>query len=204
MITVCFADPYPVVQYGIKSYFENHTEIAVVATVGNFQLVQKALFKNKIDILVIDLKLDGLQNIYELKNLNNAFPETKILVFTSLQEHVYEPKTSKLGIYGYIHKSSKLELLGKTIVGIHRGELNQSQTNENLQKGKQIGIFRNLSKREIQVLQFLSNGKKNIEIANILNLNEKTISTYKKRLFQKLNITNVIDLVYKAKAIGII
>ena len=208
MITVCFADTYPVVHYGVKSYFENHQEISVIANVGNFQMVHNALINNKIDVLVIDLELDGLQNIHELKNLSTAFPNTKILIFTSLNEQIYSTNTYKVGISAFIHKSSKLEKLGKTIVRVHHGAILIAPKKENIQNNiknsKHIGVQRKLSNREIEVLHYLSKGKKNIEISKILELNEKTISTYKKRLLQKLNVTNVIDLVYKVKALGVI
>jgi DNA-binding NarL/FixJ family response regulator len=59
-------------------------------------------------------------------------------------------------------------------------------------------MYRKLSNREVEVLRFLSNGKKNSEISKILGLNEKTISTYKLRLLKKLNVSNLVDLVNKA------
>ena len=65
-------------------------------------------------------------------------------------------------------------------------------------------LYRKLSSREIEVLRYLSDGKKNNEIAKILNLNEKTISTYKLRLLTKLNVTNLLDLVNKAKTLDIV
>ena len=65
-------------------------------------------------------------------------------------------------------------------------------------------LYRKLSSREIEVLRYLSNGKKNKEIAVLLTLNEKTISTYKLRLLAKLNVTNLVDLVNKAKTLQIV
>ena len=56
-------------------------------------------------------------------------------------------------------------------------------------------IYKRLSTREVEVLKLLSSGKKNKEIALELAINEKTVSTYKARLFKKLNVTNLIDLV---------
>ena len=65
-------------------------------------------------------------------------------------------------------------------------------------------LYRKLSNREIEVLRFLTDGKKNNEIARLLALNEKTISTYKLRLLTKLNVTNLVDLVNKAKTLEIV
>ena len=71
-------------------------------------------------------------------------------------------------------------------------------------QNKSERLYRKLSSREIEVLRYLSGGKKNNEISAILGLNEKTISTYKLRLLTKLNVTNLVDLVNKAKTLEIV
>ena len=72
-------------------------------------------------------------------------------------------------------------------------------------KGKKSErLFKKLSTREIEVLRYLNDGKKNKEVAQILGLDEKTISTYKLRLLAKLNVTNLVDLLKKAKDLEVI
>jgi DNA-binding NarL/FixJ family response regulator len=74
-----------------------------------------------------------------------------------------------------------------------------------LSKGrKSERLFKKLSTREVEVLRYLNDGKKNKEVAKILGLDEKTISTYKLRLLNKLNVTNLVDLLKKAKDLDII
>ena len=121
MINVCLADNYPVVHYGVKSYFRDHPEISVVSNVSNFYMVPDALRNKQIDVLVIDLELEGLKSIYEIKAIINKFPTTKILVFSSLNEQIYAPNAIKAGAAGYVHKSVKLESLGISIVRVHQG-----------------------------------------------------------------------------------
>ena len=60
-------------------------------------------------------------------------------------------------------------------------------------------MFKKLSTREVEVLKLLSIGRKNKEIAEELDINEKTVSTYKARLFKKLNVNNIVDLIHQAK-----
>ena len=110
MINVCLADNYPVVHFGVKSYFKDHPEISIVSNVGSFFMVPDALRNKEINVLVIDLELDGLKSIYELKAIIRNFPTTKVLVFTNLNEQVYAPNAIKAGVLGYVHKSSKLEI----------------------------------------------------------------------------------------------
>ena len=209
MINVCLADNYPVVHFGIKSYFKEHDEIAIVSNIGHFSMLEEALKNKKIDVLVIDLELEGLASIFELKAIIKNNPKTKVVIFSGLSEQIYAPNAIKSGVAGFVHKSEKLETLGKTISRVNEGEIIISeavQRNLNLisKQTKSERLYRKLSNREIEVLRYLSDGKKNNEIAKILNLNEKTISTYKLRLLTKLNVTNLVDLVNKAKTLQIV
>ena len=83
MIKVCLADNYPVVHFGVKSYFRDHSDISIVANVGNFSMVKDVLYNKEIDVLVLDLDLDGLSSIYELKAIIKNYTKTKIIVFSS-------------------------------------------------------------------------------------------------------------------------
>jgi DNA-binding NarL/FixJ family response regulator len=209
MINLCVADNFPVVHFGMKAYFKDHPEINVVSNVGNFFMVPDALRNKEIDVLIIDLELEGLKSIYELKSIIKNFPKTKVIVFSSLSEQIYAPNAIKAGCAGYVHKTSKLENLGIAIVKVSQGQI---ILNDEIKKrlaliakqNKSERLYRKLSNREIEVLRFLSDGKKNNEIAKILALNEKTISTYKLRLLTKLNVTNLVDLVNKAKTLEIV
>jgi DNA-binding NarL/FixJ family response regulator len=209
MITVCLADNYPVIHYGVKTYFKDHPEISVVSNVVNFLMVADALRNKEINVLIIDLELDGLKSIFELKTIIKNFPNTKVLVFSSLNEQIYAPNAIKAGASGFVHKSKKLETLGSTIVNVNQGIIMMSDTLKKkleiiAKQNKNDRLYRKLSSREIEVLRYLCDGKKNNEISKLLKLNEKTISTYKLRLLQKLNVTNLVDLVNKAKNLDII
>lgn len=209
MIRVCLADNYPVVHFGVKSYFKDHANINIVANVGTFSMIKDVLNDKEIDVLILDLDLDGLSSIYEVKALIKNYPKTKFIIYTNYAEQLYAPNSIKAGIFGYVHKTSKLEGLGNAITSVSQGNI---VMNENLKKNlaaiakqnKSERLYRKLSNREIEVLRYLSDGKKNNEIAQILTLNEKTISTYKLRLLQKLHVTNLVDLVNKAKTLEIV
>jgi DNA-binding NarL/FixJ family response regulator len=209
MIKVCIADNYPVVHYGVKSYFKDHAEISIVANVGNFLMVRDILLTKEIDVLILDLELEGLSSIFEVKSVLKSFPKTKIIIYSGLSEQIYAPNAIKAGVSGYVHKKEKLETLGQAVVKVNQGKVILNETvKKNLaliaKQNKSERLYRKLSNREVEVLRYLSDGKKNNEIAKILNLNEKTVSTYKLRLLQKLNVTNLVDLVYKAKTLEIV
>jgi DNA-binding NarL/FixJ family response regulator len=209
MIKVCLADSHPVVHYGVKSYFKDHDAISITANVGSFLMIRDILMTKEIDILILDLEMDGLSSIFEVKSILKNFPKTKIIIFSDLSEQVYAPNAIKAGVSGFVSKKEKLETLGQAIVKVNQGKIiideNVKRNLDLIAKQKKSErLYRKLSNREVEVLRYLSDGKKNNEIAVVLGLNEKTISTYKLRLLQKLNVTNLVDLVNKAKTLEIV
>lgn len=209
MIKIGLADNQPVVQYGIKSYFKDHADISLVGIVANFDMVEELLKRKQLDVLLLDLELEGLSSINLIKNLLKDFPSLKIILFSNLNEQVYAPNAIKAGVFAFIPKSEKLDVLASAIIKVNRGTvLFSDAVKRNMaliaRQPKSERLYRKLSSREIEVLRYLSNGKKNKEIATALNLNEKTISTYKLRLLAKLNVTNLVDLVNKAKTLEIV
>ena len=83
MIQVCLADNFPVVHFGVKSYFRDHATISIVSNVGNFSMIDDVLKNKKIDVLIMDLELNGLSSILGIKALvkNNPKIIQKSLIF---------------------------------------------------------------------------------------------------------------------------
>ena len=209
MINVCIADNQPVVHFGVVSYFKDHNEIRITHNVTHLDNVLDILKTEQIDVLVIDLELEGLPSINAVKAIMQSFPNTKIIIYTNLSESIYTPNAIKAGVSAYVHKNESLEKLEQAIIRVNKGEV---IFNEDVKRklaliakqNKSERLYRKLSSREVEVLRYLSDGKKNNEIAKILGLNEKTISTYKLRLLAKLHVTNLVDLVNKAKSLEIV
>jgi two-component system, NarL family, response regulator, fimbrial Z protein, FimZ len=209
MIKVCVADNFPVVHFGVKSYFKDHSDISIVANIGNFSMLNEILQTKEIDVLLLDLELEGLTSIFEVKSMLKEFPKTKVIIYSNLSEQIYAPNAIKAGVSGFVHKTEKLGDLAEAIIKVQQGKIIMNETvKKNLaliaKQSKSERLYRKLSNREVEVLRYLSDGKKNHEIADILKLNEKTISTYKLRLLTKLNVTNLVDLVNKAKTLEIV
>lgn len=209
MVKIGLADNHPVVHYGIKSYFKEHSDITLVGIVDNFDMVEEMLKRKEIDVLLLDLELEGLSSINLIKALLKDHPKLKIVLFSNLNEQIYAPNAIKAGVSSFVQKSEKLDVLASTIIKVNRGAIIFSEAvKKNMalisKQSKSERLYRKLSSREVEVLRYLSNGKKNKEVAEALHLNEKTISTYKLRLLAKLNVTNLVDLVNKAKTLDIV
>ena len=209
MIKICIADSLPVVSQGLQSYFQGNTRMEIVASAKNLESLLNVLNNKRCDMLLLDVELEGLSSIRDIKSLLKDFPETKIVLFTNVSEQMYAPTAIKAGVSAYVSKRSDLKELEATIAKVSEGKVVFSETVkksiEMLSKGKKSErLFKKLSTREIEVLRYLNDGKKNKEVAQILGLDEKTISTYKLRLLAKLNVTNLVDLVNKAKTLEIV
>lgn len=209
MIKICIADSLPVVSQGLQSYFQGNSRMEVVASTKNLESLLNVLNSKRCDILLLDIELDGLSSIRDIKSLLKDFPESKIVLFTNVSEQMYAPTAIKAGVSAYVSKKSDLKELESTIAKVTEGKVVFSEavkkSIEILSKGKKSErLFKKLSTREIEVLRYLNDGKKNKEVAQILGLDEKTISTYKLRLLAKLNVTNLVDLLKKAKELDVI
>ncbi|MES2863516.1 MAG: response regulator transcription factor [Bacteroidota bacterium] len=209
MITVCLADNSPVVHLGIKTYFKNSPTIKIEEIVSNYDDLLRKIEASPVDCLILDAELSGLNSILKIKKLLQETPKLNVIFFTNVSDTLYAPPAIKSGVKGYVSKNIELDELENAIIRVNNGEYVFSsevrKAIEILNKTKKSErLFKKLSTREIEVLRYFSEGRKNKEVAKILGLDEKTISTYKLRLLQKLSVTNLLDLINKAKQLEII
>lgn len=209
MIKICIADSFPVVAHGLQSYFYGNSKFEVIASVRNLESLLQILNAKPCAILILDIELQGLSSIRDIKSLIKDYPNTKIVLFTSVSEQMYAPTAIKAGVSAYVPKTTELSEFEHILTKVSQNGVVLSDSVKKaidfLGKGKKADrLFKKLSTREIEVLRYLNDGKKNKEIAQILGLDEKTISTYKLRLLAKLNATNLVDLLKKAKDLDVI
>jgi DNA-binding NarL/FixJ family response regulator len=153
----------------------------------------------------LDIELEGFSSLRDLKKIVSEYPKLKIILFTNAAEKGYTQTAQKIGAVANVSKKSSLASLEKTLLDVAHETNHLKKINATaVQEKKSERLFKKLSNREIEVLRYLSNGKKNKEIAHLLAIDEKTISTYKLRLLTKLNVTNLVDLLQKAKDLEII
>lgn len=209
MINISIADNQPVVMHGIKCFFKNHSDISVSDTIYRLKDIEDSLQSKKVNILIIDIELEGLHSIKSLKRIIEENPNTKILIYTAASEKLFGVTSLKAGVSGFMSKCEPLKKVEHALLKIAQGktvfsELVHKSILSSVRVSNDNRMYRKLSSRESEVLRYLINGKKNNEISELLDLNEKTISTYKLRLLNKLNVTNLIDLVNKAKSLEIV
>jgi len=208
MIKVLVVDHHPIVRKGIYSLFESSPEIQIVATIDNGRELFEYVNKNPVDIVISEIDLPGLNGITALRTIKREHSDVKIIIFSSHPEEVYAVSTIRAGASGYLPKSVDTHTIKEAILKVHSGGIyisnNLAQRLAFDETGnKPSKLYKKLSTREIEVLKLLTSGRKNKEIAQELEINEKTVSTYKARLLKKLNVTNIVDLINQARHLEI-
>ncbi len=209
MIKLLVVDNHPIVITGFELFFKNHSEISVVGTLSSGVDVFDFVRNNKVDVIISAIELPELNGITALRAIKKEYSHIKIIMFSYHPEEIYAISTIKAGASGFISKSADLDVIEKGIIAVNKGEVYLSDKMSkhlkyNDARMSKSRIYKRLSTREVEVLKLLSSGKKNKEIALELDINEKTVSTYKARLYKKLNVTNLIDLVNQGKQIDLV
>lgn len=206
MIKVLIADNHPIVRLGIKQVLESSSDIEVIADVSTTSELFELLEKISPDVVMLEMDIPEINGIATLRKMKQEFPNVKTLMYSGQSEDVYALSTIRAGAFGYLAKSADLDYIITAVRKVSEG--NMFITNELAQRlafdegtQKPRRFFRKLSSREVEVLKLLASGKRNKEVAEGLNLNEKTVSTYKARLMKKLNVDNLVDLLQQAKAL---
>lgn len=207
MVKLMVADNHPIVTKGLELVFANSRDIKFVASVADGEAIFDALKQYTTDILICEIDLPKLNGISVLRRIKKENPEVKVIIYSAQQEEVYAVSAIKAGADGYVNKSTDLLTLKNAIMKVYLGGLYISPNlSRKIALDKNSGksnYYKKLSTREVEVLKLLSNGRRNKEIAEELQINEKTVSTYRARLMKKLNVTNLIDLVNQAKSLDL-
>lgn len=205
MKRLLIADHHPVIRQGINCMLKDFDEFEIVGKAQNIEELFSGLDLCEPDILIMELELPQLNGVSTLRAIKTNYPNLRILIFSHLAEEIYALRCIKTGAAGYLSKSASPKVFIKALKQLAQGgiylneELNASFTQRSVGETSAINRYKKLSTREIEVLNMLSSGKRNKEIAEALDINEKTVSTYKTRLLTKLKVDNLADLINQAR-----
>ncbi len=205
MKKVIIADHHPVTRKGISTLLKKTDEFLIAGKVSRGSELLKCMEKERPDILILELDMPEINGFHALRSLRDEFPKTKILIFSSHPEEIYALRSIKSGAVGYVPKTSPSKIFMKALDRVAKGgiflneEIARAFNSRSMGDNSMIGRYKKLSAREIEVLNLLSSGKRNKEIACLLEINEKTVSTYKTRLLKKLKVDNLAELINQAR-----
>ncbi|WP_343553310.1 response regulator transcription factor [Pantoea sp.] len=199
MKKVIIVDDHPVIRFAVKMLLERNEMEVVAETNNGVDAIQKTR-ECLPDLVLLDIglpKIDGFQVLERLRTLNLPL---KILVLTSQSSSHFAQRCKQAGADGFVTKSNDMSELLDAIKMVMRGysffpQPNHHSYDQPINDHDDAGLLEQLSDRELSVLISIGKGLGNKQIGEQLLLSEKTISTYKHRLKQKLNAQSLIDLI---------
>ena len=203
MIRVLIADDHTIMREGLKQLLVAAGDLDVVGEARDGHEVLQQVRALDFDVLLLDMSMPGKSGMDLIKQVKTEKPKLRILVLSMHQEHQYAVRAIKAGASGYLTKESASTLLVSAIRKIASGGAFISQeVAEQLALGAMPHSdgppHTRLSDREYQIFRLLVSGKTVTDIAARLNISDKTVSTHKARLLEKLNIGNQTELVHYA------
>ena len=203
MIRVLIADDHAVVRQGLKQILGDAPEMVVAGEATNGQEVLDKVRAEAWDVVVLDISMPDRSGLDILKELQSERPKLPVLVLSMYSEDQFAVRVLKAGARGYLTKDSAPDELVKAIRKVVSGGTYVSAfLGEKL--AFEIGTDSSrlpheaLSDREFQVLRLIAAGKSVKEIAAELYLSVKTVSTYRARLLQKMNLETNAELIHYA------
>ena len=204
-LKILVIDSSPIIYIGLKSIFKNSLVFEVSDYLETAENVYEILDNVEIDLIISDLnyRKGSVSNL--LKKFKKNKTEIPVIIFTSESNENKSVDVLKSGASGFITKNLKKKSVKSIIQDIAFSIYENNEINKFTRLKNRFNYDYNteklnsLSKRELQVLKLFFRGKRNIEISEKLNINQKTVNTYITRVMKKLEVNSKTDLYLLAK-----
>jgi two-component system, NarL family, invasion response regulator UvrY len=209
MLRILLADDHAVVRRGVKQILVEAFAQAVFGEAQNAQELIDLVGKDHWDVVVLDLNMPGGNGLEALKQIKLNQPQLPVLILTMFPEDQYAVRTIRAGAAGYLNKESAPEELVQAIHKILRGGkyISSAVADELVLYALDADDqppHKHLSDREYQVMCLIASGREVKEISVELSLSAKTISTYRTRILEKMNMKTNAELTHYAIHNGLV
>ena len=203
MIKILIVDDHEVVRDGVKKIFEKQTGTAAFGEAGTAQEALTLAREEEWDVAVLDLSLGGRNGLEVLKELKQIRPRLPVLILSMHSEEQYARRAFRAGAAGYVTKGSSRVELAKAVDKVMKGGKYVTPALAeklvlSLDRDSRLSPHETLSDREFEVMCLIASGKTVGEIAETLSLSNKTISTYRSRILEKMEMKTNAELTYYA------
>lgn len=209
VIRVLVADDHPVVRMGLTMALDAQPDIEVVGDASNIDSLMARLAATRPDVVVLDLELEpdrcGLSHLR-----SHGPPDARVIIYSAHEETAGVVAATKIGVEGYLRKSTDPSELIEAIRSVHAGgtvfepavatKLMEGMKTEREAKTRQDA----LSKRELQVLQLVGQGKSNNQIGAALFISERTVKFHVSAVLSKLDARNRTEAILTANRLGML
>lgn len=203
MTRILIADDHPVVRVGLKNILLEAFPFAVIEEVGDAEEMMKKIITSKWNVVISDLSMPGRNGIDAVKQIKQLSPELPVIILGSDSEDHYAVRALKAGAACFLSKdvvpdelvkAVRRVLLGRKYITDNIAEKLVFSLNHDTEKL----LHENLSDREFEVFELLARGKSLSDIATQFLLSTSTVSTYRGRILEKMNMKTNAELIYYA------
>lgn len=203
MKSVLIVDDHAVVRDGVKNIFSEQASPTSFGEASTAQEALRLVSEQNWDLVILDLSLAGRNGLELLKQLRQIHPELPVLILSMHSEEQYARRAFKAGAAGYVTKdSSRTELVEAVNKVIKGGRYVSAALAESLvidmERDTTHPLHEGLSDRELEVMILIASGKTVVQIAEFLSLSDKTISTYRARILEKMAMKTNAELMHYA------
>jgi len=209
--TLLLVDDHQIFREGLRVLIEQNQSATVVGEAGNGIEALRLVGELRPDLVVMDLNMPDMNGIDATREIMKKYPATKILALSMECDRFFVVEVLKAGATGYLLKDSAFAELSKAIDIVAKGETYLPQKISNLLvkeylqciPEEQSVVYDNITPREREVLQLISDGKSTKEIAHVLGISHKTVENQRQSIMQKLQLFNVAELTKFAVSHGL-
>ena len=210
MIRIMLVDDHDLVRAGVGSLLREQEGMVVVGEYADGERAIDAVRTEAPDLVLMDVNMPGMGGLEATRKILQIAPQVKVIAVTVLSDDPFPNQLLDAGARGYISKGSPsqemLEAIRMVMRGRHyiSGDVAQKLTLANIRKGDEASPLGKLTAREMQVMMMITSGQSTQEISDTLFLSPKTVSTYRHRVFEKLDVSNDVELTHLAIRHGLI
>lgn len=202
MIRILLVDDHELFRAGVRSILRDEDGLVVIGEYSNGEDAVTAVRADPPDLILMDVNMPGMGGIEATRKILKVAPDAKVIAVTVLSEDPFPTQLLDAGARGYISKGSgseeMVEAIRLVMKGQHyiSGDVAQKLTLANFRNRGESSPLGTLSAREMQVMMMIVQGQGTQQISDSLFLSPKTVSTYRHRLYEKLDVANDVELTH--------
>lgn len=192
---VLLVDDHPAMLWALKSMIQAQAHFEVIGEASNGEECLELAKTTLPDIIVLDIDMPKIDGLDVIRRLSIQAPQIRILVVSSLDANIYGNRVRSTGGHGFINKTANSDIIMAACLAVSQGYTFFQTARDGKAPDTDEEKISSFSPREFQVLKYLASGFSNNHISEFLHISNKTVSTYKHRLYKKIGVKNIADLI---------